>query len=786
VLLTNFTAAITAEIIEDDGAETRLRFAITAQRQGETSCFEIPAAQFAGMSWVTEQLGARAIVMPGMTLKDHARTAIQLLSPQIERRHVYTHLGWRYVGAQWVYLHAGGAIGAQGSIDEITVAPGQALSGYQLPVPPEGNAAQDAIRRSLALLEVAPDPVTISVYAALWRAVLGHVDCSIHLVGPTGQGKTALAALIQQHWGASMHARRLPASWSSTGNALEGIAFAAKDAILVVDDFCPVGAKADIHRYHREADRLLRAQGNHSGRQRMRADSTLKPGKPPRGLILSTGEDIPRGQSLRARMLILEVAPGILRWDVLTACQADAEAGIYAQALAGYLHWLAPRYSEVTQGMPAALRALRQQALQEGHRRTPEIVAHVALGMQSLLAYAHDCGALTLNECRTYWARTWHALTEVAAVQQEHQAADDPVERFRALLSATFTAGLAHVADARTRTSPPALPEHWGWRSHEQGFGEMATIVYQPLGACIGWCHGDRLYLDPDVAFSVVQRLAESQQAPLPMTQQTLWKRLHERGVLRREAAQQKNQVRRVIGGKTEYVIDIPAYYVEKIGHSGHAGHSEEQAQQNQSMLDDLFPVWYQQKPVIDLSGKPVMAPISPAVEDDDRFSREAMTGFQTAIGPQNEPVTSANAISMTGMTRMTGNGEYREPIVGEGAWLLSADDVQQNALPCHSTSIAPGTDGPSYSRFLNTDTGWPLAQCARADSPVPAISNAEVPPAHGTPPDAMFPSPEPSPVEACPQCRCTNLIVLGAYRKCPLCGWKGKISVSGHEEVSV
>ena len=51
--------------------------------------------------------------------------------------------------------------------------------------------------------------------------------------------------------------------------------------------------------FHREADRLVRAQGNRSGRQRMRQDSTLRPAKPPRGLLLSTGEDVPRGHSLR-------------------------------------------------------------------------------------------------------------------------------------------------------------------------------------------------------------------------------------------------------------------------------------------------------------------------------------------------------------------------------------------------------------------------------------------------------------------------------------------------------
>jgi hypothetical protein len=212
VLLTNFTATITAEIIEDDGAELQLRFALAAQLKGQTHCFEIPAAQFAGMSWVPAHLGAMAIVMPGMTLKDHARAAIQLLSPQVDRRRVYTHLGWRKQGEDWWYLHAGGAIGAQGAVPEVLVRPGEALALYHLPTPPDAETTRAAIRASLRVLEVAPDAVTIPAYAAIWRAVLGSVDFGEHLTGPTGQGKTELAALLQQHWGAGMDARHLPAA----------------------------------------------------------------------------------------------------------------------------------------------------------------------------------------------------------------------------------------------------------------------------------------------------------------------------------------------------------------------------------------------------------------------------------------------------------------------------------------------------------------------------------------------------------------------------------------------
>ena len=92
-------------------------------------------------------------------------------------------------------------------------------------------------------------------------SVLGSGDCSIHLSGQTGTGKTEYAALAEQHFGPGLNARNLPASWSSTANALEGLAFYAKDALLVVDDFAPAGSQYDIGRFHRDADRLIRAPG---------------------------------------------------------------------------------------------------------------------------------------------------------------------------------------------------------------------------------------------------------------------------------------------------------------------------------------------------------------------------------------------------------------------------------------------------------------------------------------------------------------------------------------------
>ena len=117
------------------------------------------------------------------------------------------------------------------------------------------------------MLDVAPDRVTVPLLAAAFRSVLGGVDHSISLTGSTGVGKSELAALLQQHFGGKLDARHLPANWSSTANAIEGMAFACKDVLLVIDDFAPGGARSDVDKAHRDAARIFRSQGNRSSSQ---------------------------------------------------------------------------------------------------------------------------------------------------------------------------------------------------------------------------------------------------------------------------------------------------------------------------------------------------------------------------------------------------------------------------------------------------------------------------------------------------------------------------------------
>ncbi len=299
--LTNFTATIVCDLVRDDGAETARSFEIEATLHGRPSRFAVAATEFATMTWATKELGGRALVHPGAGTKDHTRFAVQWLSSAYQTRHVYTHVGWRECDGQPVYLHAGGALDPDGLRTDIECDPGE-LGRFMLPAPGDPKA-------SLQLLELARLEATAPLLALIYRAPLGPSDITMHLAGPTGVFKSELAALAQQHWAPTMDARHL-IGWHSTANSLEAAAFVAKDALLVVDDYAPQGTQSDVARMQREAARLIRAQGNRAGRGRLRPDGTMRPTKPPRCTLLSTGEDTPGGQSIRARMMVLEVDHG--------------------------------------------------------------------------------------------------------------------------------------------------------------------------------------------------------------------------------------------------------------------------------------------------------------------------------------------------------------------------------------------------------------------------------------------------------------------------------------------
>lgn len=557
--LANFNARVIEDIQFDDGRETQRAFRIEAMVAGAKTpdIITVSAAQFALMRWPTENLGAGAIIYPGQA--EHTRTAIQMLSRKTSSRRMFQHTGWREIGGEQCYLHAGGAIGSRGSKPVETQLP-DALRHYDLPPPPAKKThLGDAVRASLAMLEVAPYTVTFPLYAAIWRAILGDCQFALHISGPTGHGKSAIAALAQQHFGARMDYKQLPASWLSTANALEGLAFSAKDALLVVDDFVSAGGSQDVSRLHRDADRLIRAQGNAAGRQRMTADAHVRPAKPPRGIIVSTGEEIPKGHSLRARMVLIELAPGEMQWHKLSICQADAAAGRYAAALAGFIRWIAPRTAEAQKLLIDQLAQARSQITAD-HRRTPDNLAHLAAGFGIFLTFARAQEAISEAEAARLAQESRKAFATLIEAQSALSEQTDPCRRFMRALDASILAFRAHLAPEAGGDPPAELAPIIGWKPAAQ------AGAWQPAGNRVGWIAADArtLYLDPEACYGAAIAYLRDVGDVLPMTLETLRRRLAQTpGMLAsRDEIRKTSTIRRTFDGARREVLHV---FIERL-----------------------------------------------------------------------------------------------------------------------------------------------------------------------------------------------------------------------------
>ena len=558
--LTNFNAVITAEVEEDDGAEKKRVFQIEADLNGKNYNFSVPMEKFFSVRyWALQHMGAKAIVYPSQNCEANSATAIQSLSKDVRATTVFKHTGWREVEpGHHSYLNAGTVIGeAKTSVASVQLA--SPADRFRLPEAPSGPALIQAIKASCRLLDLGPDYITVPLFASIWRAAISSADFALFLTGQSGVFKSEVAALAQQHFGAEMNSRHLPASWEATENYLEGIAFVAKDSILVIDDYAPRGGQQEQAKLAAKADRVLRAQGNHSARGRLNADLTTRSPRPPRGLIVSTGEDIPPGHSLRARNLIVEVGKGDINIEKLSSCQQDAEEGIYATAMSGYVFWVAPQYKALQDKWKLRVKQLRGTAWQvrSTHARTPEIIASLRVGLELFLDFAVSAGAITSQEQDALLQRCWTALIAVAVQQEEHLVNSEPVDRYLELLRSALVSGSAHIAGEDGKE--PAQAETMGWRSQMIGSGDNIRAEWRPQGERIGWIVGRDVYLDPGASYSVAKCRSVSSGEGIMIGQKTLNRLLKERKLLLSYEGKRGTLARQTLQGARRDVLHLDA-----------------------------------------------------------------------------------------------------------------------------------------------------------------------------------------------------------------------------------
>ncbi len=561
----NFVSVIDQQLILDDGLRQEVAFEIATQQRwrGELPTITIPASQYQAMAWPLKHYGGRAIVDSNQASPRKLMTAILILSGDIPITTIYQHSGWRIIDGNYHYLSGSGAISATGLDNKIRVELGDGnMQKFMLPAPEQNPA--DKAKLLFDLLHLAPKnpALGVSLFCAVPRAVLGEclaIDYSIYLVGQSGSQKSEVAALAQACFG-EFDARSLPGNFNDTETVGEIKLHRAKDSVFVIDDRAPAANQAEEAKQQTKCDRWFRGVGNQAGRGRCNADMTVKAAYFPRCMIVSTGEDLPKGASLLGRMLVIETQRGDVDLSALTGMQFLSRRGDYAAATANFVKWLAPRMVDFKKRFPDLVRDLRDQALNapdkfaQSHPRAADIYASCYAAADIYIEYCCDIGVIGVNQAAELMDGIETALKSAIRAQHQFQKNADEVERFVALLRGCFSSGECYVVDHNNQGPPVSNPHTWGWRKaeskiliiHEEKDSQDTSKTEEKdavhfgrkdlsgRGQPIGWINesAGQLWLEPEPLFKVIQKFATAQNDPFLMTKPTLWKRLLERGLL--------------------------------------------------------------------------------------------------------------------------------------------------------------------------------------------------------------------------------------------------------------
>lgn len=508
-------------------------FLVSVIPEGREQPFEIevPAKDFARMEWV-ELLIRGAAVAPGKGAREHLRYAIQRMSSAVTRKR-YRFIGWVEDDDRMLYVHAGGAIGAEGVVEGVFASLSDPLDRFHLSVPSNHEEQYEDAQALVELISMEPAEVVVPLMGATYRAPLGPSRLTLHVAGEQNVGKTYLVLLFQTNYGPRM-AEEPPASWvdGSSANGIGRVYARAGDALVVADDLRVTGGPKDV-KIMDIYDQVTRAHYNRAAPRKLTREGGERNDPASRCTAISTGEVLPQGHSTRSRVVCLTLSERSTP-DAHDLARRGSE-GVLARAMGGFIRWLAPNAKRSRERISAAERAAADRWRLGVSDRAAGLFGAIALGLDALFKYLLDAGAQTADEIAAQRARCEAALRRVAIEHGERVREEDPVPKFAHLLRMLLASGKGHLTTPSG--TAPANCHLYGWRaanSIRPAESEGHDPVFAPQGPRLGYVRTTegRLWIMLEVAYGLVKEMARAMGDTFGVTREDLPKRLHQRGLL--------------------------------------------------------------------------------------------------------------------------------------------------------------------------------------------------------------------------------------------------------------
>lgn len=676
----------------EQAASSVSHYDVKVSRPGQTPVVlkDVTEDAFAKGHWVKRaELAELPVLMAsGQSTRQDIVNAIRSSSPHPVVP-AYGRLGWHHRGGRWLYVHGGGAWGAEGGVPDVRVH-GDGLSTFTMSAPPateaEGRRAFEALWN---LFEMGPDRLAAVEIGAAFRASMGRPVGSLTYDAINMAGKSGRSAFISQCWAPGVTHKQLPFSASKeygTPAYIEWVHHTFGDMIVVWDDMAPVGSTTERALYF---DRFARSLFGGSSKGRMgweRQTQTLKarPRMRPRAFGVLSTEDLVAVESGQNRTHLVKLTREEFDPALFKAADQNGGPANRSALMSAFVIWWAgrmPAYKYVAE-QEERFNGLMRQATGYPDRLV-ESVADKAAGLAAGLEFALSRGWVDQARADELWERGWAGLVESLHLQVAALKGNAMHERIIQALLDGLASHEVHVLD--TKGSRPLM---------QAGEREQEAMLLgwdsegRAQGKCIGWTDGQRLYLIPSAAAAFVTSYTSRTGAPIDLTHRAMGEVLRVSEVIpgstqynkktgRRE---QLNTIAKSILGGTMRVWSLPwappnPDDVDQAGAEPDAGQPE---------LPGLPPTGPSAHPA------PIGVPVDPAtpavsVTGAER-PQDAGPGVGVASGPLNTPAPCVAC------------GELASFAFG-GVALHVGCEMPIAAVPTPPTAeVAPGAPSPAVA----------------------------------------------------------------------------------------
>jgi|GEM_PF-1629675 len=451
--LCNFTAKITEKLVLDDGLDIQVYFLIEGQLYNGSKLKSIRVAinDFNSMNWILEKWGGDARPSPGNGLLPHLREAILMTAEGKEPRVILGHTGWRKIGEQRVFAMPGNTIGSAGTEVSLGGMEGPAgtedegkMDGYRFPEDLSVVPAAEAMNCSLSFLNISRPEVTYPLWAIMYSAPLCEVikhDFILWYLAHTGARKSTIQAQALCHYG-EFDYDSLPISWLA-GSTLKGIKFSLsilKNVVACIDNWAPGGSVHEQQQLENMAAKICHLVGDQAKQTKMDGPSMLAKTLRPRGAVISSGEQLPSGESNTARLFVVDVFPDDI--DLAKIRKHKKDRGIYSYAMAHYIQWLANGWDRISSEIEI-LRDGWEEKLLEGaaHPRLSKTIATLYTGIHLGTQYAMECQAIDAVLAQDIRDNGWYTLVQLSAKHSTTVNDERPGNRFLEGLKTIYSQG---------------------------------------------------------------------------------------------------------------------------------------------------------------------------------------------------------------------------------------------------------------------------------------------------------------------------------------------------------